>query len=74
LGLMIGTEFSAPDGSPAQALGKAVAKGCLKRHLILLTCGPWDNTVRWIPPLVVTPAQVDEALATFREALAEAVA
>jgi acetylornithine/succinyldiaminopimelate/putrescine aminotransferase len=30
--------------------------------------------VRWIPPLVVTPAQVDEALATFREALAEAVA
>jgi 4-aminobutyrate aminotransferase len=74
LGLMIGTEFSASDGSPAQALGKAVVRGCLKRHLMLLTCGPWDNTVRWIPPLVVTPAQVDEALATFREALAEAVA
>jgi 4-aminobutyrate aminotransferase len=42
--------------------------------LLLLTCGPWGNTVRWIPPLVVTPAQVGEALATFKEALAETVA
>ena len=46
-------------------------KGCLKRHLLLLTCGPWDNTIRWIPPLVVTSEQVDEALAAFKEALAE---
>jgi len=74
LGLMIGAEFTAPDGSPAQNLGKVVAKGCLKRRLMLLTCGPWDNTVRWIPPLVITPAHVDEAMAAFREALAEAVA
>ena len=74
LGLMIGAEFTAPDGTPATDLAKAVAHSCLKRHLMLLTCGPWDNTVRWIPPLVVTREQVEEALAAFRDALAEAVA
>lgn len=73
LGLMVGAEFTAPDGTPATALAKAVVKDCLKRRLMLLTCGPWDNTVRWIPPLVVTPEQIEEALAAFHDALAEAV-
>ncbi len=74
LGLMIGVEFTAPDGSPATDLTKALGKGCLKRHLLLLTCGPWGNTVRWIPPLTVTREQMEEALITFKDALAEAVA
>ena len=69
LGLMIGAEFTAPDGSPATDLAKAVGKVCLERHLLLLTCGPWGNTVRWIPPLVVTPEQIEEAVAIFREVL-----
>jgi 4-aminobutyrate aminotransferase-like enzyme len=38
---------------------------------MLLTCGPWDNTVRWIPPLVVSEGQINEALGIFREALQE---
>jgi 4-aminobutyrate aminotransferase len=74
LGLMIGTEFTAPDGSPATDLAKAVGKHCLKRRLLLLTCGSWNNTVRWIPPLTVTPEQIDEALAIFADAVAEAIA
>jgi len=73
LGLMIGAEFTAPDGTPAADLAKAVVEGCLKRRLLLLTCGPWNNTVRWIPPLVVMMEQVEEALAAFGDALAEAV-
>jgi len=73
LGLMVATELTAADGSPATATAKAAVKGSLKRGLLLLTCGPWDNTVRWIPPLVVTEAQIEEALGIFREALAEAV-
>jgi len=71
LGLMVGAEFTAPDSTPATALAKAVVKGCLKRHLMLLTCGPWDNTIRWIPPLIVTLEQIEEALATFQDTLAE---
>jgi 4-aminobutyrate aminotransferase len=74
LGLMIGAEFTAPDLTPATGLVKAVVNGCLKRRLMLLTCGPWGNTIRWIPPLVVTREQVEEALAAFEGALAEAVA
>jgi 4-aminobutyrate aminotransferase len=74
LGLMIGVEFTAADGSPASERAKAVVKACLKRRLMLLTCGPWGNTVRWIPPLIVTREQVLEALAVFGEALAETAA
>ena len=73
LGLMIGVEFTDLDGSPATDLAKAVGKGCLKRHLLLLTCGPWNNTVRWIPPLTVTQEQMEEALEAFKSALEEAI-
>jgi len=70
LGLMVAAEFTDLEG-PATDLAKAVVKGCLKRHLLLLTCGPWDNTVRWIPPLVVTPEQIEEGLAVFKQVIEE---
>lgn len=73
LGLMIGVEFTAPDGSPAAELAKAVGKACLERNLLLLTCGPWGNTIRWIPPLTVTGSQVSEALAAFKNSLEDVV-
>ena len=69
LGLMIGTEFRDADGNPDKAMAKSVLKECYKRKLILLTCGPWDNTVRWIPPLIVNADQIQCALAIFQEAL-----
>ncbi len=69
LGLMIGVEFRDAAGQPDKKTAKAVSAGCLERGLMLLTCGPWDNTVRWIPPLVVTPAQIDQSLSIFADAL-----
>jgi len=74
LGLMVATEFTARDGVPATGLAKAVVKGCLKRRLLLLTCGPWDNTVRWIPPLVVNAEQIDQALEVFGQVLRDQTA
>jgi 4-aminobutyrate aminotransferase len=71
LGLMIATEFTTDEGSPDTKTAKAVAESCLERGLMLLTCGPWNNTVRWIPPLVVTADQIDEAVGIFRAALAD---
>jgi 4-aminobutyrate aminotransferase len=71
LGVMIGTEFRDEDRKPDKATAKAVAHACLDRKLMLLTCGPWDNTIRWIPPLVVKPEQIDEGLRIFRSALEE---
>ena len=69
LGLMIGVEFRSAGRKPDKATAKAVAHACLEQGLLLLTCGPWDNTVRWIPPLVVTQAQIDQGLDMFGQAL-----
>ena len=73
LGLMIATEFRTDEGKPDKATAKAVAHACLDEGLILLTCGPWDNVIRWIPPLVVTREQIEKALAIFGQALKEVV-
>lgn len=72
LGLMIGCEFRTPEGLPDRVMAKGVIAACLERRLLLLSCGPWDNTVRWIPPLVVTPEQIDEALRIFEAAVEQA--
>jgi 4-aminobutyrate aminotransferase len=69
LGLMIGTEFTV-NGKPAEkALIKGVVHACEEAGLLLLTCGTYDNVIRWIPPLVVNEAQINEALGIFAEAL-----
>jgi 4-aminobutyrate aminotransferase len=78
LGLMIGCEFSAGGpGRPDQATGKQLAtdiqQRCLEEELLLLTCGTYGNVIRWIPPLVATEEQVDQALAIFGRALEQTV-
>lgn len=65
LGLMVGTEFRDAHGKPDKKTTKAVQAECLSRQMMLLTAGPWDNTIRWIPPLVVTESQMNEALNIF---------
>jgi len=69
LGLMLGAEFTAPDGTPDKAAAKQVVHECLDQGLMLLTCGPWDNTIRLIPPLTVSEAEVKEGLDTFEAAV-----
>jgi len=68
LGLMVGVEFGKP-GAPDTATAKAVDKAAFERGLMLLTCGTFDNVIRWIPPLVVNEQQIDEALHLFASAL-----
>jgi len=70
-GLMIGVEFvsdqatKAPDGELATRLvARAADLG-----LLVLTCGPEHQVIRWIPPLDVTPAEIAEGLELFGEAL-----
>lgn len=71
-GLMIGSEFRDAKGNPDKKFTKAVQHECADRNMMLLTAGPWDNTIRWIPPLVVTREQMDEALNIFEASLAAA--
>jgi len=73
-GLMIGAELITDRASrkPAAALCQRVLTRAYHNGLILLSCGV--STVRFIPPLATTRAQVDEAVALLRTALKEAVA
>ncbi len=72
LGLMIGSEFEV-DGKykKAKDLVKKVIKAAEDKGLLLLSCGTYDSTIRWIPPLNVTEGQVGDALRIFEAALAE---
>jgi 4-aminobutyrate aminotransferase len=71
LGLMIGTEFT-ENGKPAgKTLLKALVHACEEGGLLLLTCGTYDNVIRWIPPLIVSESQVNDALDIFAKALKE---
>lgn len=70
LGLMVGTEFRDAKGKPDKPTAKGVVAECAKRNMMLLTAGTWDNTIRWIPPLIVTQAQMNDALGIFEESLA----
>ncbi len=69
LGLMVGVELRTPQGQPDKESAKAVLKTCFENKLMLLTCGPWDNTIRFIPPLNVGQEQVDLALDIFEKSL-----
>lgn len=68
-GLMVGTEFRDAKGKPDKKTAKGVVHECADRNLMLLTSGPWDNSIRWIPPLIVTREQMDEALSIFEDSL-----
>jgi 4-aminobutyrate aminotransferase len=68
-GLMVGVEFRNPAGKPDKETAKAVVHACLDRHMLLLTCGTWDNVIRWIPPLIVSAEEIEQGLGIFEEAL-----
>jgi len=71
LGLMIGTEFRTADRKPDKATTKALIHACQDRKMLLLSCGTYDNVIRWIPPLIVTEEQIETALDIFKDSLKE---
>lgn len=73
-GLMIGTEFIV-DGRAhkAKQLVKDIIHSAEEKGLLLLSCGTYDNTLRWIPPLNVTSEQIHDALNVFGESLKETI-
>jgi len=73
LGLMVGVEFRTSDRKPDKTTTKAVIQACFEKKLMLLTCGTNDNVIRWIPPLIVTEKQIDEAIEIFNDSLKSVV-
>ena len=64
-GLMIGVETSGPIARSAVAIAR-------DQHALLINA-TGDSTLRLVPPLVISPEEVDEAVDRLRAALAEAV-
>ncbi len=66
-GLMVGTEFVV-DGraDKAKPLVKEIIHKAEEKGLLLLSCGTYDNTLRWIPPLNVTSEQINAGLEYFQ--------
>jgi len=73
-GLMIGMELIEDDAArtPAKDLCDALITRAYHNGLLLLSCGA--STVRFMPPLLVNEAQVDEAVALVERSLVEAQA
>jgi 4-aminobutyrate aminotransferase/(S)-3-amino-2-methylpropionate transaminase len=72
LGSMLAIELVSDRVSrtPAPELTHAVVEAALARGLLLITCGVFGNCIRVLVPLVVTDAELDEALGAWEEALA----
>ena len=70
-GLMVGVEFRNPaTGAPDGALPDRLMAACGDNGLLVLSCGPVHETIRWIPPIDVTAAEIAEAVEIFGETLA----
>ncbi|MFC7885752.1 aminotransferase class III-fold pyridoxal phosphate-dependent enzyme [Streptomyces sp. NPDC057376] len=76
LGLMIGIELTAPDGTADAAprgtrlsTAAAVQRECLRRGLIVDLAGPSGNVVRLLPPLIVTEEQMSAVLDRLADAV-----
>jgi 4-aminobutyrate aminotransferase len=71
-GLMVGVQFTVDKatGEPDAALPDRLMADCADAGLLILTCGAVHETVRWIPPLDVTAAEIAEAVEIFGETLA----
>ena len=67
---MIGIELSHEDGTPDAAAIKHVKSQSLDEGLFILSCGPDGNIIRFIPPLVVTPQELDQGIDIIDRALA----
>ncbi|BAV05924.1 diaminobutyrate--2-oxoglutarate aminotransferase [Filimonas lacunae] len=71
-GLMIGIEFvkSRESREPDARSVKEFRKNCLHRGLIFEVGGHFNNVVRLVPPLIITPAIIAAALEIMEDSLA----
>ena len=72
LGAMLAIAL-ARDGRPDADLATAVTEEAARRGLLLLKAGIHSNCIRVLLPLVISDAELDEALGVWEEALTEAL-
>ncbi|MGD2044567.1 MAG: aminotransferase class III-fold pyridoxal phosphate-dependent enzyme [Acidimicrobiia bacterium] len=71
LGLMIGVELvqDRKSRAPAKEAFEHVHKHVFDRELIVISCGPDGNVIRFIPPLITTREELDWAIDLVDEGL-----
>jgi 4-aminobutyrate aminotransferase / (S)-3-amino-2-methylpropionate transaminase / 5-aminovalerate transaminase len=72
LGAMLAIELQR-NGQPDADLATAVAETAMRRGLLILKAGIYGNCLRVLVPLVISEAELEEALGVWEEALEEAV-
>jgi len=81
MGLMLGVEMVDPEGRPdalgrfpqSGALASRIQRQCLQRGLIIEVGGRHSSVIRFLPPLIVTAAQIDQIAEIFSAAVSAAV-
>ena len=69
-GAMVAAEFMKPGGGPDADFAKKVQARALDAGLLLLTCGVHANVIRFLFPLTIQDAVLEEGLTTLEKALA----
>jgi 4-aminobutyrate aminotransferase/(S)-3-amino-2-methylpropionate transaminase len=74
-GAMLAVELVRPGSrEPDKALTARVAAACHARGVVVLTAGTFGNVLRFLPPLVIGPELLSEALDVLDEAFAASAA
>ena len=61
-GAMMAVELVNSDGSPNAELVSKVTKYCHQNGVIVLTAGTYGNVIRFLPPLTISDALLNEGL------------
>ena len=59
--------FELSERTPDRA--RAIVDAAFERGLVLLSCGLYGNVIRLLPPLTISPEELDEGLAILEESL-----
>lgn len=71
-GAMMAVEFVDPaTGAPDAALTSRVVAEVVRRGVVVLTCGTYGNVIRFLPPLVIDDALLNEGIDVLTEVLAD---
>jgi 4-aminobutyrate aminotransferase len=69
MGLMIGVELVSEGNTPDPEAFAFLAEHTRVNRLLILDCGPYGNVIRFIPPLCVTEAELDQGIDAIDAAL-----
>lgn len=71
LGLMVGVELRTADGKPPTAAALKLVKSMLRRGFIVLPEGEDSNVIGFTPPLIISKAQLKQAVRALASSLQE---